>query len=214
MTDINTALNDEARVERSQQAEDLTPQFRFLLGRTVYVGDPNSSEEFHCEAYNLPIDLPELAARDPLRPTAREVLGREYELAAYYSERMEKTGRNPSADGVGFWLCLEFVSEALDVQIDFPWWDRISEASNLLDWIRATDAEDAGFFDCDQGWLFKAKRQSGSLHLFHGDLDTGEMYVNLKVDQAIFRGRLDRAERDVRTVVERLKARLLVDPWS
>ncbi|RYG86092.1 MAG: hypothetical protein EON59_10785 [Alphaproteobacteria bacterium] len=214
MTDINDVLNDETWVERSLSAEDLTPEFSFLLGRTVYVGDPNSSEQFHCETYNLPIVLPELAARDPLRPSAREALGREADLAAYYFEIMEKTGRTPGVDGVGFWLSLEFVSDALGERVEFPWWDRISETSNLLDWIRVTDAEDVGFFDCDQGWLFKAERRGGWLHFQHGDLDTGEMYANLKVDQVAFRGRLDQAESDVRTVVGRLKDRLQVDPWS
>ena len=143
MTDINDVLNDETWVERSLSAEDLTPEFSFLLGRTVYVGDPNSSEQFHCETYNLPIVLPELAARDPLRPSAREALGREADLAAYYFEIVEKTGRTPGADGVGFWLSLEFVSDVLDERIEFPWWDRISETSNLLDWIRVTDAAGA-----------------------------------------------------------------------
>jgi hypothetical protein len=214
MTDINVVLNDETWVERSLPAEDLTPEFGFLLSRTVYVGDPNSIEQIRSEVYNPPIAVPEMAARDPLRPSARDALGHEADLAAYYLEMMEKTGRKPDADGVGYWLYLEFVSKALDQRISFPWWDRVAEASNLFDWIRETKVEEAGFFDCDQGWFFKAERSGGTLYFQHGDLDTGEVYANVKVRQATFLDRLDRAEIDVRTVIQRLKERLQIDPWS
>lgn len=214
MTDINTVLNDETWVERSLPAEDLTPEFSFVLSPTVYVGDPNSVEQLQSDVYNPPIAAPELAARDPLRPSAREAIGQEAELAAYYLEIMDRTGRTPDADGVGYWLRLEFVSESLAQRIGFPWWDRVAEASSLFDWARATNAEDAEFFDCDQGWFFKAGRVGQELHFQQGDLDTGEIYANLKVGQADFLGRLDQAESDVRTVVQRLKERLQIDPWS
>lgn len=102
MADINTVLNDETGVERSLPAEDLTPEFSFVLSRTVYVGDPNSVEQLQSDVYNPPIAVPELAARDPLRPSAREVIDQESKLAAYYLEMIDRTGRKPDAYAVGY----------------------------------------------------------------------------------------------------------------
>jgi len=214
MADINTVLNDETWVERSLPAEDLTPEFSFVLSRTVYVGDPNSVEQLQSDVYNPPIAVPELAARDPLRPSAREVIDQESKLAAYYLEMIDRTGRKPDAYAVGYWLRLEFVSEALDQQIGFPWWDRVAEASSLFDWARTTDSGGEEFFDCDQGWFFRAGRMGQELHFQQGDLDTGDVYANLKVGRSGFLGRLDQAERDIGTVIERLGERLQIDPWS
>lgn len=214
MVDINAVLNDETWVQRSRPATDLSPQFAFLLSRTVYVGDPNSAEQLRSDAYNLPIAIPELGARDPLRPYASEALGREAQLTAYYREMMERTGKRPGPGAVGYWLRLEFVSHELNEPISFPWWDRVCEAAELFAWLRTAKPGGSGFFDCDQGWLFKAERPNDLLHFQYGNLDTGEEYANLKTDRTAFLGQLDRAETEVRTVIQRLKEHLGIDPWS
>lgn len=207
------SLDDPTWTSRSQVAEDLKPRFSFLLSRTVYVGDPNSSEQIQSGEFDRPLRLPSFAARDLLRPTAAEALGHEPELAGYYGQLMELTGRGPGPDAVGYWLSLGFVSESAGKEIGFPWWDRISEAAPFFNWLR-TAGENANFHDADQGWQLRALRKGERLHFQHSDLDTEEEFANLSVDRGTFLNRLYAAEAETRTVVAALSEQLGVDPWS
>jgi len=200
--------------KRSRAAEDLTPQFSFALHETVYVGRANSNEQLRDPAYQRPLRLPSLFAREPLRPTAHEVLGREAELATYYQEVMDQTGRKPDLNAVNYWLRLDFVSDSTGERVGFPWWDAVSETHLLFEWLRSSTDTDE-FFDCDQGWLFRAGKIDGRLHFQHGNVDNSEVeYANLHVERSSFLMRLDQAETDIQAVIVELKARLGIDPWS
>lgn len=205
------STDDPTWASRSQAAEDLKPRFSFRLSRTVHVGD--SSEQIQGGEFDRPLRLPSFTARDPLRPTAAEALGHEPDLAAYYGQVMELTGRGPGPDAVGYWLSLGFVSESAGKEIDFPWWDRISQAAPFFNWLRAA-GEDVDFHDADQGWQLRAVRMGERLHFQYSDLDTQEEFANLSVDRGIFLGRLHAAEAEMRTVVAALREQLGVDPWS
>lgn len=206
-------LEDPNWESRSIGAEDLTPHFSFLLSRTAYVGDPNSAEQIRSGQYDRQLRLPELAARDPLRPRVAEVLGHEAELAEYYRQLRSVTGQGPRPDAVGYWLSLRFVSEQAGKEVGFPWWDRVSDAAPFCDWLRtAADGED--YFDADQGWMLRAVRKRERLHLQHSDLDTKQEFSNVSVGRETFLARLDTAELQARTVIAKLKRRLGIDPWS
>jgi hypothetical protein len=205
-------MDDPSWSLRSSEIEDLTPLFSFLLGRTVYVGDPNSAEQMRSGDYDRPLRLPDFGARDPLRPTADEVRGREPELAAYYRQVMELKGQ-PRSGEPGYWLSLDIVSETAQVRIPFPWWDRISDAAPFLAWLR-TCQDGAAFGDCDQGWFLRAERKGQRIHFLDGDLDTRDAVSNSSVSRSVFLDLLDTAESDVRAVIAALKAELGVDPWS
>jgi hypothetical protein len=206
-------LDDPTWITRSTAAEDLTPQFSFSLSRSVYVGDPNSSEQIQSGKYDRPLDLPSFGTRNTLRPTAREAIGHETELAAYYRQVMALKGASPRSGDVGYWLRLDFVSAVAGKEISFPWWDRVSDATPFLSWLRRADSTDE-FFDADQGWMLRAAHKGDRLHIQHSDLDTEEEFANLSVDRAAFLGRLDAAEADFRRVIAALKGKLGVDPWS
>jgi hypothetical protein len=184
-----------------------------LLRRTVYVGDPNSSEQLQSGKYERALDLPALGARDPLRPTAAEVRGHEGALAAYYRQVMRLKAKRPKAGDVDYWLSLNFVSPTAGKDIGFPWWDRVSDAAPFLTWLRKIDATNE-YFDADQGWTLRAAHKGQRLHVQQGDLDTGEEFANLSVQAPPFLNRLQVAEADVRSVIMALKGELGVDPWS
>jgi hypothetical protein len=206
-------LDDPTWTNCSVAAEDLTPQFSFALSRSVYVGDPNNAEQIHSGTFDRPLRLPSLDARDPLRPTAAEAIGREAELAAYFRQVMTLKGARPRPGDVGYWLQLEFVSAGDGKAIEFPWWDQVSDAGAFFAWLRDKDATDE-FFDVDQGWMLRAAQKAGRLHIQHTDFDCGEEFANLSVERAVFLGRLDAAEADIRRVIAALKTELGVDPWS
>jgi hypothetical protein len=210
---IHTALDDPTWTTRSVAAEDLRPQFSFALSRSVYVGDPNSTEQIHSGTFDRPLRLPSLDARDPLRPTAAEAIGREAQLAAYYRQVMALKGARPRPGDVGYWLQLEFVSAAARKAIDFPWWDQVSDTGAFFAWLRQDDATDE-FFDADQGWMLRAAHRAGRFHVQHTDVDGGEEFANLSVGRAAFLDRLNAAEADIRRVIAALKSELGVDPWS
>jgi hypothetical protein len=207
------SLDDPRWTSRSVPAEDLTPQFSFLLSRTVYVGGPNSSEQIQSGRYDRLVSTPSLGARDPLRPTAGEVRGHEGELATYYRHVMALKGERPRAGDVDYWLRLDFVSPTTGKAITFPWWDRVSDAARFRTWVRKTDATKE-FFDADQGWMLRAAHKGQRFHVQHNDLDTGEEFANLSVGAAEFLNRFEVAEADVGHVIAALKKELGVDPWS
>jgi hypothetical protein len=207
------SLDDPNWTNRSVAAEDLAPQFSFSLNRTVYVGDPNSSEQFQSGKHDRSLSIPAVGAANPLRPTAAELRGHEKALAAYYREIMTLTGKRPSPGEVGYWLRLDFVSPAIGKEIAFPYWDRVSDAQPFLNWLRKIDAPDE-FFDADQGWILRAAHKGRRLHFQYADLDTGEEFANMSVTARTFLHRLQLAEADVRGVILGLTKVLGVDPWS
>jgi hypothetical protein len=206
------SLDDPTWTSRSTAAEDLTPRFSFCLSKSVYVGDPNSSEQIHSGEYDRPLHLPSLAARDRLAPTAAEVIGREAELAAYYRQVMTIEGKRPASGAVGYWLRFDLVSATAGQGIGFPWWDRVADAAPFFEWLRTVDAGE--FFDADQGWMLTAAARAQHLHFQHSDLETQEEFANLSVDRAAFLDRLRVAEEEVRQVIAVLRTELGVDPWS
>ena len=206
-------LDDPTWTRCSKAAEDLRPQFTFLLRAAAYVGDPNSSEQIHSGQYDRPLRLPSFAAREPLAPTAAEALGHELELAGYYRQLMELTGPAPGPGALGYWLGLGFISEEAESEIAFPWWDQVSDAAPFFAWLRSAD-DDADFLDGDQGWMLRAARKGDRLHFQHSALETEEEFANLSVSRGAFLSRLDAAESEVRTVIAGLKRELGVDPWS
>jgi hypothetical protein len=206
-------MDDRTWTSRSKAAEDLRPQISFLLSRTAYVGDPNTSEQIHSGEHDRPLRLPSFAAREPMAPTVAEALGHEPELAAYYRQVMELTRHAPAPGAVGYWLGFGFVSEEAGSEIGFPWWDQISDAAPFFDWLRSAD-DNADFLDGDQGWMLRAARRGDRLYFLHGALDTDQEFANLSVGRGTFLSRLDAAESEARTVIAGLKRELGVDPWS
>lgn len=203
--------NDRDWIVGALPAEDLTPCYRFLLRETVYTGAPNDHAQWNDPAFNPPVALPEFPRRVALRPTSRESLGHEAELASYYRRVRDLVPRKAALEN--YWLHLSF--EGAAGSVGFPWWDRFGDADELMTWLKSGSAG-TGFLDMDQGWMFRALRtEDDRFHFLDADWeDDDRVRAKFSVDRAAFLARLAEAERDTLHVIDCLERTLGMDPWS
>lgn len=205
--------DDVSWTQQSLPADDLSPRFSFILRRDVPLrttpgrGVTSSAELRH------ELHLPAFPREEELRVTDEESVEHERDIAAYYRELISVSGIAPLSQAQNYWLRMSFRSSAKASEIDFPYWDRLSDMRPFLNWL--ADAENAStFWDGDQGWMVQSARIGARLHLREGNLDDSAWRVNLVVHRTVFLARLAAAEARIQAAIRHLKAELGVDPWS
>jgi hypothetical protein len=119
------------------------------------------------------LTLPAFERQVPSLVRSSEVIGREIQLAEYYSQIIERA-RNCGAlfneISQYFWMRLFLWNTEAHVLVTFPWYDTYSEIKPLLDRFLAGQNGEL-FFDIDQGWQIEVALHEGRIYIRCGDPD-------------------------------------------
>jgi hypothetical protein len=209
-------MDDTRWMDRSRLIDKLDIEIFFELNSTFYLGDPNNSKQLNDKAYREPFALPAFPRAIELSASTAEVSGHELLLADYYQRLLERASTLNKGFGdisLYFWMKMNLWNEAENVWIAFPWYDHLSEMSDVIEWLD-TASETHGFCDVDQGWHMDGCLIGEHIHLREVDPDTRQERVNVAVPRSALADAARQVERRAVGIIAVLTEALGTDYWT